>query len=70
MAACHERKVLCFDIALRNILLADDMTIRAIAFANSTVVPLDADVQATASDGYSARVEVLPIANVLYSISR
>jgi len=70
VATCHERKVLCFDIALRNILLADDMTIRAIDFAKSTVVPLDADVEAKTSDGYSLKVEVLHATNVIYSISR
>jgi len=70
VAECHDRKVLWFDIALRNILLADDMTIRAIDFANSTVVPLDADVEAKTSDGYSAKVEVLHVTNVIYSISR
>lgn len=57
-------------IALRNILLADDMTIRAIDFANSTAVPLDADVEAPTSDGYTAKVEVLHATNVIYSISR
>jgi serine/threonine protein kinase len=70
VAACHDRKVLWFDIALRNILLADDMTIRAIDFANSTAVPLDADIDTTTSDGYTARVEVLRLTNAIYSISR
>lgn len=70
VAACHERKVLWFDIALRNILLADDMTIRAIDFANSTAVALDTDVEAMTSDGYTAKVEVLHVTNVIYSISR
>ena len=70
VAACHNRKVLWFDTALRNILLADDMTTRAIDFVNSTVVPPDADIEAKTSDGYSAKVEVLHATNVIYSISR
>jgi hypothetical protein len=70
VAACHDKKVLWFDIALRNILLADDWTIRAIDFANSTAEPLDADPNATSSDGYTAKVEVLHLVNVIYSISR
>jgi hypothetical protein len=69
VAACHDRKVLWFDIALRNILLADDWTIRAIDFANSTAEPLDADLDTTNSDGYTAKVEVLHVANVVYMIS-
>jgi hypothetical protein len=40
VAACHDKRVLWFDIALRNILLADDWSIRAIDFANSTAEPL------------------------------
>lgn len=36
VAACHDRKVLRFDVALRNLLLADDRTIRAIDLANSS----------------------------------
>ncbi|KAI4718477.1 putative histidine kinase HHK15p [Aureobasidium sp. EXF-10727] len=70
VAACHDRKVLWFDIALRNILLADDWTIKAIDFANSTVMPLDADLYATDWDGYTPKLEVLHVTNVIYSISR
>jgi serine/threonine protein kinase len=66
VAACHDKKVLWFDIALRNILLADDWTIKAIDFANSTAEPLDADLDATGSDGYTAKVEVLHLVNVIY----
>lgn len=55
VAVCHDRKVLWLDIALRNILLADGMAIRAIDFANSAAVPLDADVEAATFDGYKAR---------------
>jgi hypothetical protein len=69
VAACHDRKVLWFDIALRNILLADDWTIRAIDFANSTAEPLGAGLDASNSDGYTAEVEVLHVTNVIYSIS-
>lgn len=62
--------MLWFDIALRNILLAHDWTIRAIDFANSTAAPLDADLDATVWDGYTSKVEVLHVANIIYSISR
>ncbi|KAI4847471.1 hypothetical protein E4T44_04493 [Aureobasidium sp. EXF-8845] len=70
VAACYDKKVLWFDIALRNILLAGDWTIRAIGFTNSTAEPLDVDVNTTDSDGYTAKVEVLHLANIIYSISR
>jgi hypothetical protein len=70
VAARHKKKVLWFDIALRNILLADDWRIRAIDFANSTAEPLDPDLDATDSDGYTAKVEILHLVSVIYSISR
>ncbi|KAK6008303.1 hypothetical protein QM012_000206 [Aureobasidium pullulans] len=67
---CHVNKVLWFDIALRNLLLADDMSLRAIDFANSTAAPTDADLKTTEWDGYTARTEVLHVTNVIYSIAR
>ncbi|THY90939.1 hypothetical protein D6C95_06459 [Aureobasidium pullulans] len=57
VAACHEKKVLWFDIALRNLLLADDWTIRAIDFANSTALPLETDLATTDWDGYTQKLE-------------
>jgi serine/threonine protein kinase len=68
-AACHAKKVLIFDIALRNLLLADDWTIRAIDFANSSLCPLEHTGELIDSDGYTARVDVLHVTNVIYSLS-
>ena len=64
------KKVLWFDIALRNLLLADDWTIRAIDFANSTALPLETDLATTDWDGYTQKLEVLHVTNVIYSISQ
>ncbi|KAI5262809.1 hypothetical protein E4T47_09177 [Aureobasidium subglaciale] len=68
--SCHDKKVLWFDIALRNLLLAEDGTLRAIDFANSTAAPMDADLSITEYDGYTAKTEVLHVTNVIYSISK
>jgi hypothetical protein len=65
VVACHERKALWFDVALRNILLADEPTVRAIDPTNSTVEPLETDLDLTSSDGYTAKVEVLHATNVM-----
>ncbi|THY85539.1 hypothetical protein D6C92_08843 [Aureobasidium pullulans] len=70
VAACHEKRVLWFDIALRNLLLADDWTIRAIDFANSTALPLETDLATADWDGYTEKLEVLHVTNVIYSISQ
>jgi hypothetical protein len=61
--------VLVCDIALRNLLLADDYTIRAIDFANSSLHPLEEVGELKDSDGYTSMVDVLHVTNVIYSLS-
>jgi serine/threonine protein kinase len=68
-AACHAKNVLVCDIALRNLLLADDYTIRAIDFANSSLHPLEEVGELKDADGYSLMVDVLHVTNVIYSLS-
>jgi serine/threonine protein kinase len=68
-AACHARNVLVCDIALRNLLLADDYTIRAIDFANSSLFPLEEVGELGDVDGYTSMVDVLHVTNVIYSLS-
>ena len=70
VAACYERKVLRFDTALHNGLLADDYTITIMDFANKTAETLDADLSAANFDDYTAKMEVLHVVNAIYSISR
>jgi serine/threonine protein kinase len=68
-AACHARRVLVFDIALRNLLLADDLTIRAIDFANSSLHPLEETGELEGPDGYTSMIDVLHVTNIVYSLS-
>lgn len=68
-AACHAKRVLVFDIALRNLLLADDLTIRAIDFANSGLHPLEETGELEGPDGYTAMIDVLHVTNIVYSLS-
>ncbi|THV64667.1 hypothetical protein D6D28_09734 [Aureobasidium pullulans] len=68
-AACHAKKVLVFDIALRNLLLADDCTIRAIDFANSSLCPMEHTGELVDFNGYTSRLDVLHVTNVIYSLS-
>lgn len=68
IARCHERGVLVFDIALRNFLLADDLSPRIIDFANSSLLPQDVDITRADDDGCTARVDLLHLSNVIYSI--
>lgn len=68
IARCHERRVLLYDIALRNIVLTNEHEIRLIDFANSVLLPEDVDVSQAAVGGYSMAVELLHLANVIYSV--
>ncbi|KAH0283177.1 hypothetical protein M436DRAFT_50559 [Aureobasidium namibiae CBS 147.97] len=67
-AACHAKRVLVYDIALRNLLLADDYTIRAIEFANSGLYPLDSTGELKDGDGYTSMMDTLHVTNIIYSL--
>ncbi|KAK6008785.1 hypothetical protein QM012_000688 [Aureobasidium pullulans] len=68
--ACHKRRILVFDIALRNLMLDDDMNIKLIDFANCSLLPLDENTELVDEDGYTAEIDLLHVINVIYSISR
>jgi serine/threonine protein kinase len=68
VARCYGRMVLIFDIALRNFLLTDDLDLRMVDFANSSLLPLDGDVSKADVDGGTVKVDILHLANVVYSI--
>ncbi|KAI7154909.1 hypothetical protein KC349_g7352 [Hortaea werneckii] len=68
IAGCHEKGVLVFDIALRNFLLADDFSLRLIDFSNSSLIPTAVDIEMVEVDGSTAKLDLLHLANVIYSI--
>ncbi|KAI7201267.1 hypothetical protein D0869_04489 [Hortaea werneckii] len=68
IACCHERGVLVFDIALRNFFLADDFSLRLIDFSYSSLVPTAVDVDMVEVDGSIVKLDLLHLANVIYSI--
>jgi serine/threonine protein kinase len=65
VARCHERRVLVFDIALRNFLLTDEFDLRMIDFANSSLLPVDEDVSKADVDGLTVKLDILHLANVV-----
>lgn len=67
-AACHAKRVLVCDIALRNLLLADNLSIRAIDFANSSLYPIDEIGELEAEDGWTSMVDLLHVTNIIYSL--
>ncbi|KAI6843459.1 hypothetical protein KC340_g14035 [Hortaea werneckii] len=68
IAGCHERGILVFDIAIRNFLLADGFSLRLIDFSNSSLVPTGEDFALAEIDGSTAKMDLLHLANVIYSI--
>ncbi|KAI7321510.1 hypothetical protein KC326_g2157 [Hortaea werneckii] len=68
IAGCHEKGVLVFDIALRNFLLADDFSLRLIDFSNSSLIPTAEDIDMAEVDGSTTKLDLLHLANVIYSI--
>lgn len=68
VARCHERGVLTFDIALRNFLLADELSLRIIDFANSSLMPLDLDITKADVEGCTFHLHLLHLSSVIYSI--
>ncbi|KAK5741327.1 hypothetical protein LTR17_004034 [Elasticomyces elasticus] len=67
VAECHNHGVLWFDVALRNVLL-DGESIRLCDFANSMIIEPDVDIAEFDEAGYTLRVELLHLANLVYSI--
>lgn len=68
--AIHAKEVLVRDIFLRNLLLADDLTIRALDFGQSWLLPLDHTGELHDEDNYTEMAEVFNVTNVIYSLLR
>lgn len=69
VALCHEKRVLIFDIALRNILLTEDLHIRLIDFANSALLPEDTNMVEANESGCTLQIDLLHLGSVIYSIA-
>ncbi|KAF2154789.1 hypothetical protein K461DRAFT_319307 [Myriangium duriaei CBS 260.36] len=69
IAACHKAHVLLFDIALRNFVIANDNSLRAIDFCDATVLPTDVDINSVNVFGATTKIDLFYLANVLYSLA-
>lgn len=67
--ACHDARVLLFDIALRNFVIAEDGTLAAIDFAQAVVLPTNTDMSQANDDGLTTRIDIFHLGGVLYSLS-
>ena len=65
----HDRKVLISDHALRNILLADDLSLKMIDFGQCSLLSLDANIDKIDKDGLTTQVDIFHLGNIIYSIA-
>ena len=64
----HNAKVLVDDIALRNILVADDLSLKMIDFGQCPLFPMDTDINAVSDHGLTAQADIFHLGCVIYSI--
>ncbi|KAG9953669.1 hypothetical protein KCU85_g1117, partial [Aureobasidium melanogenum] len=70
LIACHNKRILVFDIALRNLMLDGDLNVKLIDFSQSSCLKIDEVTELVDKDGYTADLDLLHVSNVIYSISR
>ena len=67
---CHEAGVLNFDIQLRNLMIAEDSTLRMIDFGYIAMFPKGTNMESAVDpDGEDISLELFILGNVIYSIS-
>jgi serine/threonine protein kinase len=64
----HSRKVFVDEIALRNILIADDQ-LKLADFGQSVLLPIDADVDTICEEDLTAKIEILHLGWIIYLIT-
>ncbi len=64
----HSSKVLVDDMALRNILVADDLSLKMIDFGQCPLLPLNTDISAANDNGLTAQADIFNLGCVIYSI--
>lgn len=68
LAHIHDRRVIVADIATRNFLLSSELSIKFLDFTESSVLPLDADMQTVDDNGYSIFTDIGQFGNVMYEV--
>ncbi|KAI4219355.1 MAG: hypothetical protein L6R36_008382 [Xanthoria steineri] len=66
----HQCKILLDDIALRNMLIADDLSIKMIDFGYCVLFPPDADITKVEDEhGLTVQGDIFHLGNLIYSIA-
>ncbi|KAI9848751.1 MAG: hypothetical protein M1837_006838 [Sclerophora amabilis] len=65
----HQSRVLIDDIALRNLLIADDMSVKMIDFGQCSIFPEDEDISTADENGMTVQADIFHLGCVIYSIA-
>jgi len=65
----HRSRILIDDIALRNLLIADDTSLRMIDFGQCSIFPKDSDMAAANENGMTVQADIFHLGCVIYSIA-
>lgn len=69
VAYLHESRVLIDDLALRNLVIADDFSLRMIDFGQCVILPLEIDPSAVEEHGLTAKVDIFRLGCLIYSVA-
>ena len=64
----HKSKVLLYEMALRNILVSDDLELKMIDFGQCTIVPIEVDISTFSDDGLTIQADLFHMGCLIYSI--
>ena len=65
----HRSKILIDDIAARNLLLADDNSLKMIDFGQCAIFPKDADISMANENGMTVQADIFHLGCAIYSIA-
>jgi hypothetical protein len=65
----HKKNVLVDDIALRDYLLTDNLSLKMIDSGQCSLFPLDTDMATADDDGFTVRTDLFHLGCVIYSVS-
>ena len=69
MAHLHQSRVLVDDLALRNVVIAHDFTLKLIDFGQSVVLPMDTELSRINVDGLTAKFDIFRLGCLIYSVA-
>ena len=65
----HDSRVLISDLALRNLLVTDDLSLKMIDFGQCAILPLDSDPSKASVNGLTAKVDIFHLGCIIYSLA-